>query len=283
VRIQGIFALHGIMSGGSESDFTLGYAVNIFSHMKLLAQVAGHAGTRPAGEPLPVYVNTSSLAVYGGAKATPLSTVIPEDTPLVPETSYGVAKSVTEMIVYDYSRKGFINGRTVRLPTVTVRTGAPSSAASSFISGLIREPLQGLESICPVAGSPTDPILDNMPIWVTRSKTVVENILYAITLDEKKLLEAGGKDVGKLRTVNLPGFHVTTNEILAALKHAGGQKALDLVKFEKDAKVIAICETWPGNFDNTIALSMGFKVDDPKTGFADAVGDFVQELKATAK
>ncbi len=112
---------------------------------------------------------------------------------------------------------GFINGRTVRLPTVCIRTGAPSTAASSFISGLIREPLQGQPAVCPIASSPEDPILENMPIYVTRSKTVVENILYALTLDEKKMLEIGGKGVGRLRTINLPGIKINTRDILNAL------------------------------------------------------------------
>ncbi len=112
---------------------------------------------------------------------------------------------------------GYINGRSVRLPTVTVRTGAPSSAASSFISGLIREPLMGQPSICPIANSSSDAVIDGMPIYITSSKTVVENIVRAMGLDEKVLLDVGGKGVGRLRTVNLPGFRITTRDILNAL------------------------------------------------------------------
>lgn len=183
-------------------------------------------------------MNSGQLAKVVDTDTT-VSTSLSE-TPLVPETSYGVAKSVIELITYDYSRKGeckypdrlfhsalplifqtplpgYLNGRTVRLPTVCVRTGAPSSAASSFISGLIREPLQGQPSVCPIASSANDPILEDMPIYVTRSKTVVQNILYAMALDEERMLKVGGKGVGRLRTINLPGIKITTNDILAAL------------------------------------------------------------------
>jgi nucleoside-diphosphate-sugar epimerase len=158
------------------------------------------------------------------------------DTPLIPETSYGVCKNVIEMIVYDHARKGqstppydiarikidqtlsfplagFLAARTVRLPTVCVRTGAPSSAASSFISSLIREPLQGEPAVCPIASSPSDPILEEMGIYVTRTKTVVRNIAYAMGLSDEEVV---GR-VGKLRTMNLPGIKINTRVILDAL------------------------------------------------------------------
>lgn len=158
------------------------------------------------------------------------------DTPLIPETSYGVCKNVIEMIVYDHARKGkpfrslqhrkyqnrpkpllplagFLAARTVRLPTVCVRTGAPSSAASSFISSLIREPLQGQPAVCPIASSPEDPILEDMGIYVTRTKTVVRNIAYAMGLSDEEVV----RKVGKLRTMNLPGIKINTRVILDAL------------------------------------------------------------------
>lgn len=104
------------MSGQSEKEFEFGYSVNIHSHLNLIAAMRRHAEQRPSGEPLPIYVNVSSLAVYGGAKATPTSKVRPKDTPIQPETSYGVSKHVIEMITYDHARKGLLDGRTVRLP-----------------------------------------------------------------------------------------------------------------------------------------------------------------------
>ncbi|KAJ9094827.1 hypothetical protein QFC20_006805 [Naganishia adeliensis] len=275
-RIQAVFALHGIMSGQSEADFELGYNVNIFSHLNVLSVLAKHAESRPSGEPLPVHVNVSSLAVYGGPKAQPTSCVIPEDTPLQPETSYGVCKSVVELITYDYSRKGFIDGRTVRLPTVCIRTGAPSSAASSFISGLVREPLQGIKTVCPIADSINDEAIEGMPIYVTRVKTVVENIARAINVKAEDIEQK----VGKTRCINLPGIKITTRDILQAVEQAGGQKALDLIEFKKDPAVIAICKTWAGDYDGTGPMSLGFAVDDRQRGYAEAVADFQKTLKA---
>jgi hypothetical protein len=152
-------------------------------------------------------------------------------TPLQPETSYGVCKSVVELITYDYSRKGkarssetpapcseipplgFLDGRTVRLPTVCIRTGAPSSAASSFISGLVREPLQGIKTVCPIADSIDDEAIEGMPIYVTRVKTVVDNIARAINVKAEDIEQK----VGKTRCINLPGIKITTRDILQAV------------------------------------------------------------------
>jgi hypothetical protein len=165
------------------------------------------------------------------------------DTPLIPETSYGVCKNVIEMVTYDHARKGkwdfcfssnlppyvptwlrpphlpvhpltgFLDARSVRLPTVCVRTGAPSSAASSFISSLIREPLQGIPTTCPIASSVQDSMLDDMGIYVTRVKTVVWNIAFALGVKDDEVVSK----VGKLRTINLPGIKINTRQILSAL------------------------------------------------------------------
>ncbi|WVN88104.1 uncharacterized protein L203_103304 [Cryptococcus depauperatus CBS 7841] len=271
-RIDGIFALHGIMSGGAEANFPLGYAVNVDSNVLLLQTAYKHSLSLPAGAPRPLYVFISSLAVYGGPKCRPQDYVIPKDTPVIPGSSYGVQKSIAELYVYDYGRKGYLDTRSVRLPTVAIRSGAPSSAASSFISGLIREPLQGLEAICPIASSFEDPALDAMPFWCSRTKTVVRNITYAMCMPESHFKEGEG------RSINIPGIKVRPRQIIEALIEHGGKEKFDLIKFQRDQAVINICKTWAGEYDNWDSLAMGFEADDPETGFALAVQDFKQEL-----
>ena len=153
------------------------------------------------------------------------------DTPVVAQTSYGVQKAIVEMYVYDYGRKGYLDTRSVRLPSVTVRPGAvsvfwsvfsrmswltssqPSSAASSFMSGLVREPLQGQESILPIASSIDDPVLTSMPCYLTRTKVLVRNVAFALCMDEKEF----SKQVGLGRSINLPGFKATPKQMIDAL------------------------------------------------------------------
>lgn len=274
-KIGGIFALHGIMSGGSEANFPLGYAVNVDSHVNLLKVAHEHAKKHFAQGPKPRYVFVSSLAVYGGPKARPESFVKPEETPAVAETSYGCQKQIIELYTYDYGRKGFLETRSCRLPTVAIRSGAPSTAASSFISGLIREPLQGQPSVCPIATSADDPIMDSLAVYISRTKTVVRNIAYALCMSDDKFK---GRVMG--RTINLPGISITPKQILKALEEHGGAEAMKLVSYEKDEKVIRICETWAGDYDSSEVESLGFEVDDKKTGFSGAVQDFKKTLKA---
>jgi len=233
------------MSGGAEANFPLGYAVNVDSHVNLLKASHAHAEQHFKSGPKPRYVFVSSLAVYGGPKARPESFVKPEyvtstttlpwkeeiandsETPVLAETSYGCQKQIIELYVYDYGRKGFMETRSVRLPTVAIRPGAvsprplyshiveligkPSSAASSFISGLIREPLQGQETVLPIADDLSDSIIDTLAFYVCRTKTVVRNIAYALCMDDEKLVKRGS------RSINLPGIRITPRQILKAL------------------------------------------------------------------
>ncbi|KAM0745880.1 NAD(P)-binding protein [Meredithblackwellia eburnea MCA 4105] len=267
-KFDAIIAFQGIMSGGSEANFDLGFHVNVDSHRVLLEQARFEGQQR--GQKI-LYVFSSSLAVYGGPKCRPQDYVDPETTPLFPETSYGAAKAIAELYVFDYTRKGFIDGRILRLPTVCVRTGAPSTAASSFISGLIREPLQGIPSVCPIADSFDDEAMTGTPIYVSRSSTVFRNIAYAVVMDSSKFPSHS-------RTVNLPGFTVTPKGIVEALEKAGGKKALDLVSYKKDPIVVKIFSAWAGAYNNKLALDLGFMQDDEKTGFFDAVQDFQKTL-----
>ncbi|WVR07278.1 hypothetical protein IAU60_004319 [Kwoniella sp. DSM 27419] len=271
-KVAGVFALHGIMSGGAEANFDLGYAVNLHSHIALLKKTHQHAESEfAASEPRPVYVNASSLAVYGGV--TPQSVVNPKVTPVIPESSYGVQKHIIEMLAYDYGRKGYLNTRTVRLPTVVVRPGAPSSAASSYISSLIREPLQNKPTTCPIASSYDDSTLDTYFTWVSRTKTVIRNIAYAMCFPESGWNGVLG------RVINLPGIQITPRQIIDALAEHGGQDLVKLISYEKDERVIKICDTWAGAFDNSSYTAMGFEADDPKTGFGSAVADFKAMLQ----
>ncbi|KAI5477716.1 hypothetical protein MNV49_005999 [Pseudohyphozyma bogoriensis] len=272
-QVDAVIAFQGIMSGGSEADFDLGYRVNVDSH-RIVLEAARKAGAARADGHKVIYVYTSGLAVYGGDKCKPEAFVDPEVTPLFPETSYGTAKAITELYVFDYTRKGFVDGRILRLPTVAIRSGAPSTAASSFISGMIREPLQGLPSECPVASGPDDPAMDNVPIYLSRASTVFNNIVYAVTLPADKFPKHS-------RTVNVPGITVTPRQIVEALEAVGGKKAVDLVTYKRDPAVIHIMQSWPGAFDNKYAVEqLGFELDDAKTGFMDAVKDFQASLKA---
>lgn len=237
----------------------------------------------------------------GGPKCLPEANVEPDTTPLFPETSYGTGKAIIELYLFDYSRKGYLDGRILRLPTVAIRAGAPSSAASSFISGLIREPLMGKRSLCPVAEGPEDPNLTKFPVYLSRVSTVrpnhsnvarpwsgcradtpstpcfrpqvIHNFIYAVSLPASVFPTHS-------RTVNLPGITTTPRLILDALAAVGGPEATALVDFEKDDKILHIMKAWPGSFENKTALELGFIRDDPATGFEDAVRDFKRELDA---
>ncbi|ORY88974.1 hypothetical protein BCR35DRAFT_288247 [Leucosporidium creatinivorum] len=268
-EVDAILAFQGIMSGQSEANHALGYAVNIDSHKNLLEAAKKVFETK--GKKI-TFVHISGLAVFGGERCKPEAFVDPMTTPLFPETSYGTAKAIAELYLNDYSRKGYVDGRTLRLPTVAIRAGAPSSAASSFISGIIREPLQGLPAVCPVATGPNDPAMDTVPIYLSRASTVFRNIVHALVMPAEKFPSYS-------RTVGVPGITVTPRQIVEALEKVGGKQALDLVTYEKDPKVIHIMQSWPGAFDNTVALGLGFVQDDPKTGFMLAVEDFKAGLK----
>ncbi|KAL8292341.1 hypothetical protein RQP46_001807 [Phenoliferia psychrophenolica] len=250
--IDAILAFHGIMSGGSEAEFDLGYKVNIDAHRVLLNAARKETLTRKDGNKV-VYVYTSSQAVYGGDKCLPEAFVDPSVTPLFPESSYGTAKAIVELYVFDYTRKGFVDGRILRLPTVAVRAGLPSSAASSFISGMIREPLMGKPSECPVASSFSDPEMSSVPIYLSRASTVFANIAYALAMPAAKFPSYS-------RTVNVPGITIVPRQIVEALAEIGGQDAVGLITYKRDPAVIAITSTWPG--------------------FLEAVRDFKDSLKA---
>lgn len=230
-----VFHLAAVVSAQAEADFDLGMRVNVDAARRLLDACRGLA--RP-----PRFVSTSSVAVYGGA----LPSVVDEAMALRPQTSYGTQKAIAELLVADYSRKGFVDGRVLRLPTVSVRPGRPNRAASSFASGIIREPLSGVEAVCPVA--PTT------PIWLSSPRAVVANLVVAHDLP--------GEALGTVRSINLPGVCVTVGEMVAALERVAGREVAARVRWELDPALDRMVSTWPGALDCRRARSLGF-VGDP--------------------
>ncbi|PJG57496.1 D-erythronate dehydrogenase [Aeromonas cavernicola] len=241
-RTAVVYHLAAIVSSHAEQDFELGWQVNLDTTRSLL-EACRHA--RPGIR----FVFTSSLAVYGG----PLPALVDDATALTPTSSYGAQKAMAELLVNDYSRKGYVDGLALRLPTICVRPGKPNRAASSFVSGLIREPLQGEQTICPVS---TD-----LRLWLSSPATVVSNFLLAATLAK-----------GDGRSINLPGISVTVGEMLDALTQVGGQAARDRVQFVADPAIERIVASWPGRIDNQRASALGFVADGT---FASIIDSFI--------
>lgn len=239
-----VYHMAAVLSGGSEEDFDLSYRVNVHATHQLL-EAARATGSRPR------FMFTSSIAVFGGE----MPDLVPSNLATQPDSTYGAFKAIGELLVNDYSRKGFVDARICRLPTISVRPGRPNSAASSFASGIIREPLQGEPSVCPV------PLETRM--WLSSPNTVVENLVHALSVE--------GTDIGRWRVLNLPGLCVTVGEMLESLTRIGGQEARDLVTLEEDERIKQIVLSWPGDFDVEHVLSLGFVRDEH---FDDAVRQF---------
>lgn len=229
-----VFHLAAVVSGAAEADFDLGMRVNLKGTELLLAQM--RKCVRP-----PRLVYTSSVAAFGGA----LPAVLDDSTIANPQTSYGTQKVIGEYLVSDYTRKGFLDGRSLRLPTIVVRAGKPNAAASSFASGILREPLNGVVSECPVA--------PETGVWMLSPGRVVEAFLHAWELPA----EAWGTQ----RWLNLPGITASVAQMIEALRKVAGAKVAGLVTYKPDARIQAIVKTWPVNFRTSRALQMGFKAD----------------------
>ncbi len=208
--------------------------------------------------PETVVVFPSSLAVYG--PSTP-GEVTDERTCPLPQSSYCAQKLMVETYLSDFSRRGRLDGRIARLPTVIVRPGAPSAAASSFASGIVREPLKGESSILPVAR--------DLEMWVCSPKTVIDNLVYMKDIPKEQLALS--------KVINLPGKTVTIQQILDALETVGGSGALNLITEERDPKIEAIVGSWPERFDVSKAKKLGMKDDGP---LLETVRAFADSLKA---
>jgi nucleoside-diphosphate-sugar epimerase len=199
-------------------------------------------------------VFTSSVAVFGGD----LPPKVLDTTPATPQGSYGAQKAMCELMVTDYSRKGFVDGRSLRLPTVTVRPGKANKAASSFASGIIREPLNGVVSVCPV---PPD-----TKVWALSPRSTVHNLIHAHELDSAAFGSAGA--------VNLPGLTTTVGEMVAAMGRVAGAETMKLVEWKEDPAILRLVRTWPGDFVTTRAEKMGFVHD---ANFDGVVKAYVEE------
>lgn len=230
-----IFHLAAIVSGMAEADFDLGMRINVDATRYLL-EACRAAGNRPR------VVFTSSVAVFGGD----LPERISETTALNPQTSYGIEKAIGELLVSEYTRKGFIDGRALRLPTISVRPGRPNAAASSFASGIIREPLNGEEAVCPVG--------PDARVWLASPGTAIESLIEGHELASAAL--------GNCRWVNVPGISVTVGEMVASLERLAGPDVARRVRWQTDPRIDRMVRGWPGAGDNTRARSLGFPVDD---------------------
>ncbi len=240
-----IFHLAAVVSGGAEADFDLGYRVNLDGTRSLLE------ACRKLARP-PKFVFASSVAAFGGK----LPDVLDDSTTPTPQTSYGAQKVISEYLIADFTRKGMIDGRSMRLPTIVVRPGKPNLAASSFASGIIREPLNGVVSECPVP--------DTTGVWILSPKRVVEAFIHAHDLP--------GSAWPSSRVVNLPGITLTVREMIDAMGRVAGVEPVGRVKFVPDARIQGIVKTWPVRFRTERALEMGFKAD---ADFESAVRDYL--------
>jgi nucleoside-diphosphate-sugar epimerase len=232
-----VFHLAAVVSGAAEADFDLGMRVNLDGTRVLL-----DACRRLPAPPRVVFA--SSLAVYGGA----LPPVVTDEVAPAPQSSYGTQKLIGELLVADCTRKGFIDGRSVRLPTIVVRPGKPNAAASSFASAIVREPLAGVEVVCPVA-------LD-CALWLASPQTALAGLQHAHDLPRDRW-----QRTMRGRALNLPGITVTVGAMLDALREVGGDAARARVRVQHDERIAAIVGTWPARFDTSAAAELGFAGD----------------------
>jgi nucleoside-diphosphate-sugar epimerase len=229
-----VFHFAAIVSAGAEADFDLGYKVNLDGTRVVLE--ACRALKTP-----PRVVFTSSVAVFGGD----MPEVITDEQKLTPQTSYGAQKAMGELLVADYTRKGFIDGRSLRLPTIVVRPGKPNKAASTFASSIIREPLQGQEAICPVRPDNWMPLLS--------PRKTVECFIHAHDLASEKW--------GTNRTLMLPSLDATVGEMTEALKRVAGNDAYKKIVWKQDPLIQKIVDGWPARLDSRRARGMGMQAD----------------------
>ncbi|MEH7900083.1 D-erythronate dehydrogenase [Rhizobium laguerreae] len=237
-RADVIFHLAAIVSGEAERNFELGYRVNLDGTRSLLEAIR-REGSRQVY--VPRFVFSSSIAVYG----SPFPDPIPDDYVLAPLTSYGVQKAISELLLADYSRRGFIDGVGIRLPTIVIRPGAPNAAASGFFSGILREPLAGQRAVLPVE--------ETVKHWLASPRSAINFLIHAATLDTAAL--------GVRRTLTMPGVAATVADQIAALRRAAGPEAADLIDHRRDEVIEGIVAGWPKSFTPERATQLGFSAE----------------------
>ena len=250
-RFDVVFHLAGAVSGECEANFDLGMRSNLDSCRALLEAL------RAAGN-CPRFVFASSVAVFGSDPGVPLPPVIRDNTLPTPQSSCGIQKFICEQLVADYTRKGFINGRSGRLMTVAVRSGRPNAAASGFLSAIVREPLNDTDTVCPV------PL--EMSVALASPSNTVRSLI--------RLAEADAEMLRGRTAVNFPALTVMVGEILDALEAAGGRTARERVRFAPDPAIIRIVGSWPSVFESERALRLGM---EPDTDMDSIVRQFVNE------
>lgn len=244
-----IYHLAAIVSGEAEADFDKGYRINLDGTRLLFEAIR----SQPDYHPRVVYA--SSIAVFGAPFAEPIS----DDYVTAPMTSYGTQKLVGELLLNDYSRRGIFDGIGIRLPTVVVRPGKPNKAASGFFSGIIREPLAGLEAVLPVD--------DDVRHWVASPAAATGFLLHAGTMDLAPL--------GARRCLSMPGLSVTVGEMIEALREVAGDEVANRIRREPDPTIRSIVAGWPRDFAPDRALAAGFTAD---ASFQDIIRAHIHDM-----
>ncbi|MBB4184735.1 nucleoside-diphosphate-sugar epimerase [Sinorhizobium terangae] len=233
-----IFHLAAIVSGEAELDFDKGYRINLDGTRYLLDAIRiahGQDGYKPR------VVFTSSIAVFGA----PLPYPIPDEFHTTPLTSYGTQKAICELLLSDYSRRGFFDGIGIRLPTICIRPGKPNKAASGFFSNILREPLVGLEAVLPVS--------EDVRHWHASPRSAVGFLIHGATIDVEK--------VGPRRNLSMPGLSATVGEQIEALRRVAGEKAVSLIRREPDEMIMRMCAGWAPGFEAKRAIELGFTAE----------------------
>jgi D-erythronate 2-dehydrogenase len=242
-----IYHLAAVVSGEAEADFDKGYRVNLRGIQQLFEAVR-RANYRPR------VVFASSIAVFG----TPFPETIPEDFAPAPLTSYGTQKAIGELLLADFSRRGFFDGIGIRLPTICVRPGKPNKAASGFFSNIIREPLKGEPAVLPVT--------DDVRHWFASPRAAVSFLYHAGTLDLDRL--------GLRRTLNMPGLSATVGEMVASLEQVAGVECVKLIQREPDPNIQRFVDGWPQRLDASRAQALGFTAE---TSFEEIIKTHVED------
>ena len=237
-RPDTIFHLAAIVSGEAEADFNKGYAINLDGTRFLFDAVRLESAKSPYK---PRLVFSSSIAVFGA----PFPEKIGDEFFTTPLTSYGTQKAIGELLLSDYSRRGFFDGIGIRLPTICIRPGKPNKAASGFFSNILREPLVGQEAVLPVS--------EDVRHWHASPRSAVGFLLHAATMDLSQL--------GWRRNLSMPGLSATVGEQIEALRRVAGEKAVKLIRREPDPMIMKIVSGWARDFDTSRAASLGFTAE----------------------
>lgn len=249
-QTDSVFHLAAVVSGQAEQDFDLGMKINVDAARQIMERLRA----------LPQcvrLVTTSSVAVFGGN----LPEKVPDDQVWMPQSSYGTQKAMNDLLLSDYSRKGFLDGRSLRMPTIVVRPGKPNAAASSFASSIIREPLNGESAICPVSLATR--------LWLMSPARAVQALILGHELNSDAL--------DKGRVINLCGLSVTVEEMLASLSRIRSADVLSHIRYQADQSIANIVNSWPGDFQASYARQLGFQAN---ASFDEMVREYLVESGA---